>query len=375
MTDQETLYTIALTRIPRLNSIHHHLLLESGANITEIYENRHDIKQILPDANEVLCKAISSMDTHLSRAEQELQFARNGHIQCLDLHSSLYPSRLRECPDSPILLYFCGNANLNAQRIISIVGTRQISEYGKDLCRKFISELKTLCPDALIVSGLAYGADIHAHRNALQQGMPTVGVVAHGLDQIYPRLHRETAVEMVSHGGLLTEYPSFTAIDKMNFVARNRIVAGIADATIVVESAEKGGSLITARIARDYNREVFAFPGRITDTYSAGCNKLIVQNEASLLLSAKGFMEAMGWISAEEQSHLRQSNAQLNLFPDLSEEEMRIIKELKNIDGKAINQLSIDTCIPVGKLASLLFTMEMKGIVKMMNGGMYRMNS
>ncbi len=374
MTDQETLYTIALTRTPRLNSVHHHLLLENAGSATTIFEHRADIRQIMPEATDSLCKAISSMDAQLSFADKELQYTHDKHIQCLGVRDAAYPSRLLECPDSPILLYFCGNADLNARHIISIVGTRKITPYGKDLCQNFITELKSLCPDALIVSGLAYGADIHAHRNALTQGMTTVGVVAHGLDQIYPRLHRDTAVEMVSHGGLLTEYPSYTSIDKMNFVARNRIVAGMADATIVVESAEKGGSLITARIANEYNRDVFAFPGRVTDACSAGCNKLIMRNEATCIAHAGDFMEAMGWITESDKQTMRKQNAQMELFPELSGEEQQIVSALKNTDGKAINTLSIETNLPIGQLASLLFGMEMKGVVKMMNGGTYRLS-
>jgi len=373
MTNQETLYTIALTRIPRLNSIHQHLLLEESGSATAVFENRMDIRQVLPEATDAMCKAISSMDAYLSFAEKELEFAQSKQIKCIGMTDELYPSRLLECPDSPILLYYRGNADLNAQHIISIVGTRQITEYGKDLCRTFITDLRRLCPDVLIVSGLAYGVDIHAHRNALEQNLSTLGVVAHGLDQIYPRLHRDTAIKMFSHGGLLTEYPSGTSIDKMNFVARNRIVAGISDATIIVESAAKGGSLITAGIARDYNRDVFAFPGRITDTCSAGCNMLIAQNEAGALLNAEEFMSTMGWQTEQSKKELREQHAQLELFPDLSPEELKVVASLKQTDGKPNNQISIETNIPMSQLTSLLFTMEMKGIVKMMSGGMYRL--
>lgn len=373
MTDQELLYTIALTRLRHLNSLHLHLLLERAGDAQTLFENRSDIRQILPEATPALCRAISAMDTQLSSAEQEMKFAQEKHIECLGMDDAGYPARLRECPDAPILLYYLGETSLNARRIVSIVGTRQITEYGKDLCRTFVADLKRLCPDVLIVSGLAYGTDVHAHRNALQQGLPTVGVLAHGLDQIYPRLHRDTAIQMIHQGGLLTEYPSLTKIDKLNFLARNRIVAGIADATIVVESAQRGGSLITARIARDYNREVFAFPGRVTDTYSAGCNALIANTEAGAILGAEDFMLSMGWMTEQDQKSLKNKNAQLELFPELSEEEEKIVSALKNSDGKGINQISVETCTPIGELSSLLFTLEMKGLVKMMNGGMYRL--
>ena len=373
MTEQETLYTIALTRLPRLNSTHHHQLLEAAGSATTIYENRGDIRQLLPHATDALQSAISAMDAHLSRAEQEIRYTQEKRIQCLGINDAAYPVRLRECPDSPVLLYYCGNGDLNPRHVVSVVGTRHITEYGKELCQNFLSELSRLCPDTLIVSGLAYGVDVHAHRNALEQGLPTVGVLAHGLDQIYPRMHRDTAGKMVSQGGLLTEYPSYTAIDKMNFVARNRIVAGMADATIVVESADKGGSLITAGIAGDYNRDVFAFPGRISDAYSAGCNNLIAKGEASTLLNAKSFLEAMGWISEEEKRSIQQQYAQRDLFTEMTAEEQKIANTLKGSDGKTINSISVEAGIPMGQLSSLLFTMEMKGLVKMMNGGMYRL--
>lgn len=373
MTEQELLYAIALTKVGRLNSLHQHHLLEALGSVTAIYENRADIRQVFPDATPALCRAIATMDQQLAHAEEEIRFAQKGGIQCLGINDEAYPARLRECPDAPLLVYYRGNADLNATRIISIVGTRHITEYGKDLCQNFISELSQLCPNLLIVSGLAYGADIHAHRNALLQGLPTVGVLAHGLDQIYPRLHRDTAIQMLSQGGLLTEYPSQTKIDKLNFISRNRIVAGMADATIIIESAEKGGSLITARIANDYNRDVFAFPGRINDTYSLGCNMLISRNEASVLISAEEFLKSMGWLSEKEKKAISNKNAQLELFPDLSQEEQSIIESLKNTDGKGINQISVETCTPIGQLAGILFTLEIKGLVKMMSGGMYRL--
>lgn len=364
---------MALTRVGHLNAMHQHCLLNAFGSATSIFENRSDIKQVLPDASDAMCKAISTMDAHLSRAEAELTFTQNKHIQCLSPHDTSYPTRLLECPDAPILLYYRGSINLNTNHVISIVGTRQITEYGKDLCRQFITDLQKLCPDALIVSGLAYGVDVHAHRNALEQGLNTVGVVAHGLDQIYPRIHRDTAVKMVSQGGLLTEYMSGTPIDKMNFVARNRIVAGIADCVIVVESANKGGSLITAGIARDYNRDVFAFPGRTTDTHSAGCNTLIMQNEAGVILDADSFMKNMGWTPAVELQAKRKQVIQRELFPELTPEEQRIVESLKNTDGKPINQISIDASLPMSQLTGLLLGLEMKGVVKMMSGGMYRL--
>lgn len=373
MTEQETLYAIALSFVPRLNLLNRKLLFEKMGSATEIFQQRQHLKEIFPDASKSTLEALAMMDVHLKRAEEELSFAQSGHIQCIGYNDEAYPARLRECPDAPILLYYRGTSSLNSQHIISMVGTRQITPYGKDICREFVKEVKQLCPEALIVSGLAYGVDVHCHRAALEQGMETVGVLAHGLDQIYPRMHRDTAVRMVQQGGLLTEFPSRSNADKKNFVQRNRIVAGMADAVIVVESAQKGGSLITAEIAEGYGRDVFAFPGRIGDTYSQGCNNLIKTNRAGLITSAEDFVQAMGW-ETEVQIHQQLSQGlQQDLFPDLTEEEQRIVKALAGTDSKQINILAIDTAIPIGKLTSLLFNLEMKGIVRLLSGGCYRL--
>lgn len=371
MTDQEILYTMALTHTPRLNVINQRLLLDAAGSATAIFENRNDIKAILPDVSDTLQNVLLGMEAQLPKAEQELVWARSKRIQTICLNDENYPDRLRECQDAPLLIYYRGNANLNAVHVVSMVGTRQCTDYGKDLCKQFLRDLKKLCPDVLVMSGLAYGIDINAHRAALQEGLNTIGVLAHGLDQIYPRLHKDTAIQMMSQGGLLTEYMSGTPADKMNFVARNRIVAGMSDATIVVESASKGGSLITARIANDYNREVFAFPGRIGDKASAGCNDLIMNNEAHLISTAQDMMTLLGWQSAQEMSSRRKA-IQTELFQDLSPQEQAIMTVLESCDGKAINQISIETATPIGQLSALLFNMEMKGLVRLLSGGMYK---
>lgn len=371
MSDQEIIYSIALTRTPRLNVINQRLLLDELGSATAVFENRNDLKAVMPDASDMIQDLLRGMEVQLPRAEQELAWAKSKHIQAICLNDERYPSRLRQCTDAPTLIYYRGNADLNATHIISMVGTRQCTDYGKDLCQQFLSEMRQLCPDVLVMSGLAYGIDIHSHRAALKEGLKTIGVLAHGLDQIYPRLHKETAIEMLSHGGLLTEYMSGTAVDKMNFVARNRIVAGMADATIVVESAAKGGSLITARIANDYNREVCAFPGRIGDKASAGCNTLIRNDEAHLITSAQDMMDFLGWQTATEMAAKHQT-VQTELFLDLSPQEQVIMKYLDGTDGKSMNQLSILTSTPIGQLSAILFNMEMRGLVRLMNGGMYK---
>lgn len=372
MTDQETLYMMALAQVPSVSQTNLHLLIDELGTATAIYENRKSLKELLPAASQKTLDALASIDNHLKRAEEELQFCKEGKIQCLGINDNNYPQRLKDCNDAPILLYYRGSANLNTQHIVSMVGTRQITAYGKDLCRTFVRDLKRLCPDTLVVSGLAYGVDIHCHKAALEEGLDTVGVLAHGMDQIYPRMHRDTAKQMLTQGGLLTEYLSATSIDKRNFVQRNRIVAGLADAIIVVESATKGGSLITADIALSYNRQVWAYPGRITDTYSAGCNKLITSNKASLLLDAEDFCLSMGWTDDIRRRQKLSDGIQQELFSNFSAEERRIVEALAKADSKQINVLSVETNIPIGQLSSLLFTLEMKGAVQMLVGGKYK---
>lgn len=374
MTDQETLYMMALTQVPSLSLTNLHLLIQELGSASAIYENRKDLKQVLPSASKKFLDGMGDFCNYLSRAEQELEFCRKGKIRCLGLNDEDYPERLRDCNDAPVLLYYRGSANLNTQHIVSMVGTRQITSYGKDLCRTFVRDLKQLCPDALIVSGLAYGVDVNCHRAALEEGLETVGVLAHGLDQIYPRLHRETAKQMVGQGGLLTEFMSATAIDKRNFVQRNRIVAGLSDAVIVVESATKGGSLITADIALSYDRQVWAFPGRVHDKYSSGCNKLIFSNTATLLTGAEDFCLAMGWTSDEAHRKQLSEGIQQELFADnYTAEEQIVLQALMKDDSKQINVLAVETNIPIGELSSLLFSLEMKGAVQMLVGGKYKL--
>lgn len=367
--NDELLYTIALTRILPYQSQVQHQLLNAAGSAKALYEARHDLKSVVPDISERLATLVAQMDEHIGRAEQEMVFAEKNRIRMLVRDDADYPARLRECQDAPILLYYRGAADLNCRHIVSMVGTRKATEYGRSFCQRFLRELAQLCPDVLVVSGLAYGIDISSHRQALANGLQTIGVLAHGLDQIYPRMHRQTAVDMLSQGGLLTEYTSQTVPDKVNFIARNRIVAGMADATLVVESAERGGSLITARIAADYNRDIFALPGRIGDAASAGCNRLIRDNRACLLESAEDFVETMKWVTQKKEK----SPVQRELFPELSPDEMVVFRALKGSDGKHLNLLTVETNLPIGRLSSLLFDMEMRGIVRLLSGGTYRL--
>ena len=294
-------------------------------------------------------------------------------IRGLVLTDEDYPQRLLECPDAPLVLYYKGNADLNQAKIISIVGTRRVTTYGQDIVRRFVSHLKRYCPQLLIVSGLAYGVDINAHREALVNGYPTVGVLAHGLDTIYPYHHRDTAAEMLNHGGLLTEFMTQTNADKPNFVRRNRIVAGMADSVILVESAAKGGGLITCEIAQSYNRAVFAFPGNVNAEFSKGCNNLIRDNGAGLISCAEDFIQAMGWQDEAQRQRALADGIERSLFPELSAQEQQIVSLLQETNDLQLNILSVKTSIPIGQLTALLFQLEMKGVVKPLAGGMYHL--
>lgn len=372
MTDQEILCSMVLAATPHLKHADRIMLLETFKSASELYQQRHNLCDILPAISQSAVDIISNMDSLMPRAEQELQFAHNNDIQCLCYNSTNYPSRLRECANAPILLYYKGNANLNCPRVINMVGTRHCTEYGKDICRTFVTELSALCPDILIISGLAYGIDIHSHRAALQNNLNTVAVMAHGLDYIYPAIHRDTAKQMISQGGIITEYMSQTNVDKKNFISRNRIIAGMADATIVVESAIKGGSLITARFAIDYNRDVFAFPGRISDPYSQGCHALIRENTAALITSASDFLSTMNWTS----NNTHKSNTQpiqRQIFPDLDPQETLIVDLLRNVDEIHSDEISQKTNIPIHKLNFILLNLETNGIIKSLAGNRYRL--
>lgn len=367
----EALYRLALTRVPGIGLITAHRLLEEVESAEWLFTHRRELPDCLPDVAPRLVEALDCPDV-LRLCEAELAFAEKNQIACLTEADEAYPSRLRECPDAPLVLFYRGTADLNCLHIINIVGTRQATSYGKGICETFLRDLKALVPDVLVVSGLAYGIDIAAHRAALAHGLDTVGVLAHGLDRIYPYVHRSTAAQMVQHGGLLTEFPSGTNPDRPNFVKRNRIVAGMADATIVVESAQKGGALITADIAQSYNRDCFAFPGRIGDPFSSGCNELIRSNRACLLQTAQELATALGWETASAAS----SPVQRQLFPDVSAEEQQVIDRLKAFpDGLPVNTLVVACNVPVQKMTALLFGLEMKGVVRALAGGIYKLLS
>ena len=370
---QEIINTIALTRINYFHLTGMLQLYRRLGSATAVIEHRRNIRDVLPDASPKLVQSLQQLDEPLHRAEIELQWDLENGVMPLCMNDENYPQRLRQCDDAPLMLFYKGNINLNQRRVICVVGTRRNTVYGEDLIRRFMRELRQLCPQLLVVSGLAYGVDIIAHRQALQNGYPTVGVLAHGVDYLYPARHKQTADEMVKKGGLLTEFLTQTNADKVNFVRRNRIVAGISDACVVVESAAHGGGLITASLARTYNREVFAFPGNVGSQYSEGCNNLIRDNVAGLISNADDFVKSMNWDDDVKLQRAQQVGIERQLFPDLSTEERQVVSALKKHNDLQINMLSVQADIPIAHLTAILFSLEMKGVLKALPGAMYHL--
>ena len=373
MNDENLKYKIGITLIKGIgNNLAKNLIAYVGS-VEGIFKEKQQNLARIPGIGEILSREIATQiisGNVLKRAEQEIEFITKNKILTYYFTDKEYPFRLKECPDSPVLIYSKGNCNLNNGRFVGIVGTRNATDTGKENCKKLVADLKNALPNVIIVSGLAFGIDICAHKTALELCLPTIGVIGHGLDRIYPDLHRPTAVKMLENGGLLTEYLSQTNPDKQNFVQRNRIIAGLCDAVVVVESGKKGGALITAELANDYNRDVFAFPGRVTDEWSKGCHALIKNNKASLIESADDILRFMNW---EKQDQTSSPIIQTAMFPDLSEEEQSIVSILRqHPDGVQLNELAIQLEKPVSKISSLLLEMEFKGFVKCLPGNLYK---
>lgn len=305
----------------------------------------------------------------LRHAEEEWAFIERHQIAVYYYKDAEYPYRLAQCVDAPLLLFGKGNLNVNLRHVVSVVGTRMPTERGKDWCRRLVADLARLVPDVTIVSGLAYGIDVTAHRAALEAGVPTIIIPAHGLDRIYPTVHREVAIRALENGGILTEYTCGTEPERYNFVARNRIIAGMADAVVVVESKEKGGSLITAQMAQDYDREVFALPGRIDDVTSAGCNRLIKKQQAQLIDSAEDIVDAMQWQVAKQPVQ----TTLIGMTCCLSEKQQGILQLLREAeDGLHVNQIVMEMQMPYNEVSAELVMMELQDVVKSLPGGMWR---
>lgn len=363
----DALYQIALTFVKDVGPKTARRLLSHFGTAKAIFEaSIKDIKQV-GGIGEVRAKAFKG-DAFLEKANEELAYVQKNNIHIVTLGNEQYPTRLKQCEDAPVLMYYNGNANLNASKIISIVGTRKYTDYGQRVCEKLIEELAGV-KDVLILSGLAYGIDTIAHKAAVDNGLPTVGVLGHGLDMVYPASNKKLAKDIVNNGGLLSEYAHATGADKNHFPMRNRIVAGMADITIVVESDIKGGAMITARVANSYNRDVAAFPGRVFDAKSSGCNELIRTNVAAMVTCADDVLELMNWDGEPQQKATQQQ-----LFISLSAEEQSIVEILKDKDSVHTDTILKRSLMSSSKVAGTLLQLELQGIVKALPGKFYRLD-
>lgn len=358
-------YEIALTLLPGIGSVLARNLVSYCGSAEAVFAARRKRLLQVPGVGEAVLDAIR-LETVAARAAKEVAYIQERGIHFLPFTHPDYPRRLLQCHDAPPVLYYTGNADLNAMRILGIVGTRNASAYGRQLCEELVEGLAG--EDVLIVSGLAYGIDITAHRACLKYDMPTVGVMAHGLDRIYPYAHRETAKKMQERGGLLTECISETNPDRQNFPKRNRIVAGMIDGLIVVETGVNGGAVITALLADDYHRDVMAFPGNVHQTLSAGCNKLIKQNRATLVENAEDVKNVMGWHTSADKKPV-----QTTLFPDLEPEEKIVYDLLQGTPEIYIDELQSKVRYTPGTLAGILLSLEFKGVVCALPGHRYKL--
>lgn len=359
------LHQIALTKIPGIGMVTAKNLVDHFGSAEAIFSaSKNDLKEV-SGLRKTAAEAILKKEG-FERADSELDFIEKYKIQTLFYTDERYPRRLKNCYDAPVVLFYKGAADLNAGRIISVVGTRNATSYGKGLCDKLVEELAS--HGVLLVSGLAHGIDSLAHKACLKYGVPTVGVLGHGLDRIYPKENRALAEKMLQEGGLLSEFLSQTNPDRENFPKRNRIIAGIADATIVVEASVKGGALITAEIANSYNRDVFAYPGSVNDEYSAGCNYLIKTNRANLISGIKDLEYLLGW-NATVKTEPKQVSLKLNLSGD----EKKITDLVHAKGSAAIDEIAIETRIPQSKLAITILALEMQGILVSLPGKVYKL--
>lgn len=359
-------YQIALSYVREIGPINGKKLLSYMGSPKAIFEEHPSKLAKIPGISKNLLQEIKSKEP-LRRAEYQMKYIQDHNIKAFFYTSKEYPQRLRHCADSPLMLYYKGNADLNHTRTLAIVGTRSSTEYGKIMAEKIIDDLKGA--NVIIISGLAFGIDSHAHKFALKNKMETIGVIAHGHDMMYPAQNKNLANKMTKQGGVITEWGTGIIPEKIMFPRRNRIIAGMADATVVVEAAKKGGALITAEIAQSYSRDVFAVPGRSYDTYSEGCNNLIKYNIAALASSGKDILRMMNWDIQDEQVRARQRQ----LFLELNEQEKMVVEKLKINGPGTIDWLAVETGMPSSKLSSVLLKLEFSGLVKTMPGNQYRL--
>ena len=365
--DNELLYQLALTQIPHIGDVQAKILLQHFGSASDVFKAKQSELEKLEGIGVVRAQSIKNFND-FSVAQKEIEFIEKYKIRTLFLTDADYPQRLLNCYDSPTLLFYKGTANLNASKVLAIVGTRSDTDYGKQFTEKLVRDLSN--QDILIVSGLAYGIDATAHKAAVKNGLPTVGVVGHGLDKIYPSDHTTLAKDMIKEGGgILSEFFSGTKPDKHNFPLRNRVVAGLSDATVVVETHAKGGSMITAKLADAYNRDVFAVPGRTTDSKSEGCNHLIKYNKAMLLTSADDLLEVMGW----QQKKKEKSKKQKELFIELSTEEKLLIHMLQEKETVHIDEMNISSGLSSSAIAAALLNLELQNVIASLPGKSYKL--
>jgi DNA processing protein len=365
-------YKIALSLIPKVGHVTAKKLVAYIGDFEGVFRasKKHLLK--IPDIGETLANNIIYSNV-LPLAEQEIEFIEKNNIRVIFYLDKEYPERLKHCIDAPVLLYAKGDLDLNQRKILSIVGTRNATDEGVSFCTNLVSALADRGHQPVIVSGLAYGIDATAHTAALANNLPTVAVLGHGLDIIYPASHKTLAKKIVNQGLLVTDFPSKSVRDKNNFIKRNRIIAGLSDATIVVESGEKGGALITADIANSYNRDVFAVPGRVTDPYARGCNQLIKTNRAALLEKVEDLEYILGW---EPGKDIHTKSIQRNLFIDMSKEEKQIVEILKSSEKELpIDTICLKAQMPTSRVSPILLELEFKGVIKTLPGKTYKLIS
>lgn len=361
MNNDELLYAIALTHIPQIGPIQAKILIEHFGSFYAIFHSSKGILENITGIGSIRANNIRQFD-QLHRCQEELETIRKMKIEAILYTSPLYPYRLKHCEDAPILLYYKGNVPLNQEKVIAIVGTRKPTEQGRQLVKLYLQELSTSAP--LVLSGLAYGIDYQAHRIALDLGLQTIGVMANGLHTIYPGIHTDLARDMTQQGGLLTEYSWGTKPDKQNFPKRNRLVAGMCDALLVIETDSKGGSMITAEIAASYNRDIFAIPGRIGDTQSRGCNELIRENKARLTMSPEDLIQYMNWQFSSTPSY----TPPLLLFENRTTDERKLIKCLQEYGTMHIDRLMVIAGLSPKDFHQAMLKLELDGVCKRFSG-------
>lgn len=366
---KELQYKIALSIIPKIGPLLARRLVAYTGGVEAVFREKKRVLEKVPGIGEFKASLIN-IDEVLKAAELEVEYIQREGITALFYLDKDYPVRLHECEDAPVIIYLKGDGHFAAQKVISIVGTRSASDYGKACAEEIVAYLAGRYPDIIIVSGLAYGIDIAAHKAALKNNLSTLAALGHGFEFMYPSLHATSAKKILERGALITEFKSDRKPDPGNFISRNRIIAGLADATIIIESAEKGGALITADLANSYNREVFAIPGRSNDTYSKGCNNLIKSNKAALIECGADIELALGWFREKN----RPSSVQTSLFVELTRDEKKIMDFLSAHGDSALDEISVTLSIPVAKASASLLNLEFSGLVRPLPGKYFRKN-